>query len=66
MKPYQKRVVAEKARLDERREALSSFIGSRVCRKKVGAKALSQLNRQLAAMTLCSNILGERIADFAP
>ncbi len=54
----------EKAELDEKRKKLTAFIGGDVWR---GLDELEQsrLNRQLEAMTLYSNILGERIAAFA-
>jgi len=64
MKPHQERVVIEKAELDEKRKKLTVFLGGDVWR---GLDELEQsrLNRQLEAMTLYSNILGERIAAFA-
>lgn len=65
MQPHQERVVAEKSELDAKREKLRAFIGGEIWR---GLPALekSRLNRQLEAMTLYSNILGERIAAFQP
>ncbi len=66
MKPYQERVVAEKNALDEKLSLLSSFIGSNDIYRTLDRVEQSRLNRQLEAMTLYSNILGERIAAFAP
>jgi len=64
MKPHQERVVAEKNELDAKREKLTTFLGGDVCRT-LDKMEQSRLNRQLEAMTLYSNILGERIAAFA-
>ena len=63
MKPHQERVVTEKNELDAKRENLTVFLGSEVCRT-LHKMEQSRLNRQLEAMTLYSNILGERIAAF--
>ncbi|PYJ09809.1 MAG: hypothetical protein DMF06_08695 [Verrucomicrobia bacterium] len=64
MKEHQLRVVTEKSELDVKRGKLTVFIGGDVWR---GLDELEQsrLNRQLEAMTLYSNILGDRIAAFA-
>lgn len=62
MEPHQQRVVAEKNDLDSKREKLTAFIGGDIYRK-LGDVEQSRLNRQLEAMTLYSNILGERIAS---
>ena len=64
MKPYQERVVTEKAELDIKREKLIAFIGGETYRT-LSASERSRLNRQLEAMALYSGILGERIAAFA-
>jgi hypothetical protein len=64
MKPHQERVVTEKTELDSKREKLASFIGGQTHRSLDTAEQ-SRLSRQLEAMTLYSNILGERIAAFA-
>ena len=64
MKPHQERVVAEKAELDTKREKLTAFVGGETYRA-LDDMEQSRLNRQLEAMTLYSNILGERIAAFA-
>ena len=65
MKPHQERVVAEKNELDDKRQKLTAFIGGEVYRT-LDAVEQSRLNRQLEAMTLYANILGERIAAFVP
>ena len=65
MQPHQERVIEEKKQLDEKREKLTAFIGGSVYRT-LEATEQSRLNRQLEAMSLYSNILGERIAAFAP
>ncbi len=65
MQPHQERVVIEKAELDDKRQKLTAFIGGTVWRGLAEVEQ-SRLNRQLEAMTLYSNILGERIAAFAP
>ena len=65
MKPHQERVVTEKNELDGRRQKLTAFIDGELYRT-LDAVEQSRLNRQLEAMTLYANILGERIAAFAP
>lgn len=64
MEPHQTRVVAEKDELDIKRQKLTAFIGGDTYRT-LDKVEQSRLNRQLEAMTLYSNILGERIAAFA-
>lgn len=64
MKPHQERVVTEKSELDDKRGKLTAFIGGDTYRT-LDQVEQSRLNRQLEAMTLYSNILGERIAAFA-
>lgn len=64
MKPHQERVVTEKTELDDKRSKLTAFIGGETYRT-LDQVEQSRLNRQLEAMTLYSNILGERIAAFA-
>jgi len=61
MEKYQERVIIEKKELDEKRGKLLKFIAGRF---KMSPKEQSQLNRQLEAMTLYSNILEERIRGF--
>jgi hypothetical protein len=63
MQPHQQRVLDEKSELDEKRTKLTAFIGGDIYRK-LDPVEQSRLNRQLEAMTLYSNILGERIAAF--
>jgi hypothetical protein len=63
MKPHQQRVVIERSELDEKRDKLIVFIGGDIYRT-LDKVEQSRLNRQLEAMTLYSNILGERIAAF--
>lgn len=64
MKPYQERVIAEKAALDQKRKALLGFIGLAPEFRRLPPLERSRLNRQLEAMTLYSNILDERINCF--
>lgn len=66
MKPHQERVVTEKTELDDKRQKLTAFIGTNETYRTLDKMEQSRLNRQLEAMTLYSNILGERIAAFAP
>ena len=63
MQAHQERVVTEKSELDDKRARLITFIGGEVYRT-LDRVEQSRLNRQLEAMTLYSNILGERIAAF--
>jgi hypothetical protein len=65
MKPHQERVITEKAELDLKRQKLTAFIGGDTYRTLASVEQ-SRLNRQLEAMTLYSNILGERITAFTP
>jgi len=65
MKPHETRIVTEKNELDDKRQKLIAFIGGELYRT-LDAVEQSRLNRQLEAMTLYANILGERIAAFAP
>lgn len=64
MHPHQERVVTEQTDLDSKRQKLTAFIGGGTYRT-LDPVEQSRLNRQLEAMTLYSNILGERIAAFA-
>lgn len=66
MQPHQERVATEKTELDSRRTKLCAFIGTNEAYRALDEMEQSRLNRQLEAMTLYSNILGERIAAFAP
>lgn len=64
MKLYQKRVVAEKAELDAKRKKLAAFLDGEIYETEISALELWRLNRQFNAMTLYSDILGERIDAF--
>ncbi len=63
LQPFQKRVIAEKDELDERRLALDNFIGSNIF-PIVPAIEQDALRRQSLAMLQYSIILGERIRRF--
>jgi hypothetical protein len=63
MAPHQERVVTEKKELDEKRDKLTAFLRGEAYRSVKGPEQL-RLERQLVAMTLYSDILGERIAAF--
>jgi hypothetical protein len=62
--PHRKRVVVEKAELDEKRDKLTSFILNSPHYRGLEPVEQSRLNRQLEAMSLYSGVLGERIAAF--
>lgn len=62
---FKQRVRSEKKALDGNRERLTAFIGGDAYRK-LDPVEQSRLNRQLEAMTLYSNVLGERISAFTP
>lgn len=65
MQTYQERVVAEKRELDERGDKLDQFILS----DRFGtlpAAEQERMKRQLEIMGKYSEVLGERIAAFAP
>lgn len=63
MKPHQERVVTEKSELDDKRQNLHNFTSGETYASLDKAEQLL-LQRQLEAMTLYSQILGERIATF--
>lgn len=63
LQPYQTRVIDERHELDRKRASLRVFIGSPEWRELPEVEQ-SLLNRQLGAMTMYSNVLGERIAAF--
>lgn len=65
MKPYQQRVIDEKAALGGKIEALAAFIGTHQ-ERSLDTGERSRLGRQLRAMREYSNILEERIDHFAP
>lgn len=65
MQAYQERVVTEKRELDERGDKLEQFILS----DRFGtlpAAEQERMKRQLEIMGKYSEVLGERIAAFAP
>ena len=61
--PHQKRVVDEKAELDERREKLGAFKNSNMFHA-LPWQEQERLNAQAHLMTMLSAILGDRIANF--
>ena len=63
MKPYQQRVVDEKAGLDEKLKKLQQFIGSPAF-VSLDREEIERLLKQETYMIGYSNILGERIAAF--
>lgn len=63
---YQQRVVEEKIDLDEKRRRLEDFITSSPVFQSTPQDEQHRLQRQLAAMTAYSLILGERIDGFYP
>lgn len=63
LQPHQERVVAEKAELDKKLEALAAFIASPKFHD-VDPMEQTRLNRQHGAMQEYSTILGWRIAAF--
>lgn len=66
LQPHQQRVVDEKAELDTKAEKLSAFIGSSPVFETLDAEEQERLRRQNDLMWQYSEILGERIAAFAP
>jgi hypothetical protein len=65
MEPWQERVVAEKAELDERLGKLSKFVYENAEFWKICEAERSLLRRQLTVMDLYSRILGERIEGWS-
>jgi hypothetical protein len=63
--PHQQRVVAEKAELDDKRSKLTAFYSTALFHGLPESEQ-SRLLRQGVAMRTYSEILGERIAAFAP
>lgn len=63
MQPHQQRVVAEKAGIDENIVKLSKFVHGPLFQTIDDAER-DRLHRQLGAMTLLSDILGDRIQAF--
>lgn len=63
MEAYQKRVVEEKAQLDERLGKLGTFLEGETFRK-LSARDKYLLERQKEVMQSYSEVLGARIAGF--
>lgn len=61
--PHQQRVVDEKKELDEKREKLGTFKGTAFF-ATLPWQEQERLNTQAHIMTMCSAVLGERIAAF--
>jgi CRISPR/Cas system endoribonuclease Cas6 (RAMP superfamily) len=66
MQPHQQRVVDEKSELDDRIGKLRTFIVESPIFVKLDSAEQNRLNRQYSHMRAYSDILGERIAAFAP
>lgn len=64
MKPYQLRVVQEKADLDTKIQALTAFAKSDAFSQDVPEAEQRRMLRQLVVMQDYSRILGERIDAF--
>lgn len=62
--PHQQRVVDEKFDLDERRHKLHTFMLGNPVFKALDEDEQDRMKRQYNAMTLYSDVLGERIAAF--
>ena len=65
MQPHQQRVVDEKAELDERLAKLVAFTKTPIF-EGLDIAERDRLDQQAATMTMYSDILGDRIAAFAP
>lgn len=65
LQPHQQRVVDEKAELDEKRTKLRNFTDTGMFSALTADEQRRMLN-QLDAMNVYSDILGKRIAAFAP
>jgi hypothetical protein len=63
MKPYQERVVTEKAELDVKLDKLLTFINADTLAKLDPAEQ-ERMRRQAQHMTAYAQVLGERIAAF--
>lgn len=64
LQPHQQRVVTEKAELDEKATALSTFIGRSPIFETLDAAEQERLKEQNDVMWRYSEILGARIAAF--
>ncbi len=66
LQPHQQRVVDEKSELDKKATALSNFIGENPIFPTLDAAEQERLKEQCEVMWQYSEILGARIAAFAP
>lgn len=68
LQPHQQRVVDEKHELDEKLEKLTAFIEANplFASPAIAEAERCRLRRQHEAMSLYSQVLGERIAAFDP
>lgn len=66
MKPYQQRVVDEKAELDKKAAALSEFIGTSPLFPMLDSAEQGRMKEQNELMWQYSEVLGARIAAFVP
>lgn len=64
MKPYQQRLVDEKAELDKKAKALSDFIGLNDEFEKIDPDEQERMKEQCEIMWQYSEILGARISAF--
>lgn len=64
MQPYQERVIAEKAELDERLAKLRAFFETEAFTELDNAE-IERLQRQAVFMSAYSEVLRERIAAFS-
>lgn len=64
MSPHQERVITEKTELDDKRTKLAEFIKSNPVFDELHPQEQLRMHRQLQAMELYSDILGERIEAF--
>lgn len=65
LQPHQQRVVAEKAELDDRLNKLLAFTAGPIF-GNLSAAERGLLHEQASYMQAYSNVLGQRIAAFAP
>jgi len=65
MKPYQQRVVDEKAELDKKAKALSNFIGLNDDFDNIDPDEQERMMEQCETMWQYSEILGSRISAFS-
>lgn len=65
MEDWQQRVLQEKAQLDAKLRKLTEFLNARLGKKILSERQESLLRRQRDAMREYSDILDERIKEFA-